>query len=297
MCVSRAGWDGALAGPRRYGEQFAPHCPGERSVKLSIGETSSISLWLLAINSLPRLFQAISHRKLVLALARGDVVGTMKYARRVLDLVPEDDHLRRGSAAGFLGLAYWTRGNLEAAHRSYADCMARVQRAGYISDALGCSIALADIRIAQGRLHEAMRTYEQALQLATEQGAHVLRGAADMHVGMSELHRERDDLDAATQHLLRSKELGELAGLPQNPYRWCVAMARIRGAQGDLEGALDLLQRAERLYMGDFFPNVRPVAVVKVRVWLAQGRVGEALGWAHDQGLSVSDDLSYLHEF
>src|SRR6266567_5598042 len=66
MCVSRAGWDGALAGPSRYGEQFAPHCPGERSVKLSIGETSSISLWLLAINSLPRLFQAISHRKLVL---------------------------------------------------------------------------------------------------------------------------------------------------------------------------------------------------------------------------------------
>src|SRR6266567_4390612 len=68
MCVSRAGWDGALAGPRRYGEQFAPHCPGERSVKLSIGETSSISLWLLAINYLPRLFQAISHRKLVLGL-------------------------------------------------------------------------------------------------------------------------------------------------------------------------------------------------------------------------------------
>ena len=31
---------------------------------------------------------------------------------------------------------------------------------------LGCAIALANIRIAQGRLHEAMRTYEQALQQA-----------------------------------------------------------------------------------------------------------------------------------
>src|SRR5438309_2576843 len=143
------------------------------------------------------------------ALALGDVAGTMKYARRVLDLVPEDDHLRRGSAAGFLGLAYWTSGDLEAAHRSYAECMVLVQRAGHISDAIGCSIALADIRISQGRLREAMSTYEQGLQLATEQGVHVLRGAADMHVGMSELHRERDDLHAATQHLLRSKELGE----------------------------------------------------------------------------------------
>jgi LuxR family maltose regulon positive regulatory protein len=231
------------------------------------------------------------------ALARGDVVGTMKYARRVLDLVPEDDHLRRGSAAGFLGLAYWTSGDLEAAHRSYADCMARVQRAGHISDAIGCSIALADIRIAQGRLREAMSTYERGLQLATEQGAPVLRGAADMHVGMSELHRERDDLDAATQHLLRSKELGEFTGLPQNRYRWRVAMARIREAQGDLDGALDLLYEAERLYMSDFFPNVRPVAAWKTRVWVAQGRVGEALGWAREQGLSIEDDLSYLREF
>ena len=78
---------------------------------------------------------------------------------------PEDDHLGRGSAAGFLGLASWTSGDLEAAHRAYAECMASLRRAGHISDALGCAIALADIRMAQGRLREAMRTYEQALQL------------------------------------------------------------------------------------------------------------------------------------
>jgi LuxR family maltose regulon positive regulatory protein len=32
-------------------------------------------------------------------------------------------------------------------------------------------------------------------------------------------------------------------------------------------------------------------------VWVAQGRVDEALGWAQEQGLSVEDDLSYLREF
>ena len=101
----------------------------------------------------------------------------------------------------------------------------------------------------------------------------VLRGTADMYVGMSELYRERNDLDAATQHLLRSKELGEHTGFPQNPYRWRVAMARIREAEGDLDGALDLLDEAERLYVSDFFPNVRPIAALKTRVWVAQGRV------------------------
>ena len=49
--------------------------------------------------------------------------------------------------------------------------------------------------------------------------------------------------------------------------------------------------------MSDFFPNVRPVAALKTRVWVAQGRLGEALGWAREQGLSAEDDLSYLREF
>jgi hypothetical protein len=114
---------------------------------------------------------------------------------------------------------------------------------------------------------------------------------------MGELHRERDDLHAATEHLLRSQELGEHTGLPQNRYRWRVAMARIREAQGYLDGALDLLHEAERMYTADFFPNVRPVPAVKARVWVTQGRLGEALGWVREQGLSTEDDLSYLREY
>jgi len=231
------------------------------------------------------------------ALALGDVSGTMKYAQRALDLTPEDDHFWRGAAAALLGLASWASGDLEAAHRSYADGMAHLQQDGYISDAVGGALALADIRITQGRLREAMRIYEQAVQLATEQGDPVMRGTADMYVGMSGLHRERNDLEAATQHLLRSEEQGEHTGFPQNPYRWRVAMARIRGAEGDPDGALDLLDEAERLYVSDFFPNVRPIAALKTRVWVAQGRLGEALGWARERGLSARDDLIYLREF
>jgi LuxR family maltose regulon positive regulatory protein len=240
---------------------------------------------------------SIAMYRAAMALAVGDVPDTIEYARRALDLVPEDDHLRRGAAAGLLGLAYWTKGDLEAAHRSYTDCMAHLRMAGYISDVIGCAIALADIRIVQGRLREAMSTYERGLQLSTTQGGSVLRGTADMHVGLSDLYRERGDLDAATQHLLRSEALGVHTGLPQNRYRWCVALARIREVEGDLDGALDLLHEAERLYVSDFFPNVRPVAALKTRMWVAQGRLGEALGWVRERGLSAHDDLSYLLEF
>jgi LuxR family maltose regulon positive regulatory protein len=232
-----------------------------------------------------------------LALMLGDGVNAVKYAQRVLDLVPEGEELGAGSGAALLGLAAWASGDLEAAHRTFAEGMAHLQRAGYVSDAIGGSVALADIRIAQGRLREALRTYERGLQLATVQGGPILRGAADMHVGMSALYREHNDLEAATQHLRESKQLGEHNGFPQNGYRWRVAMARIREAQGDVNGALDLIQEAEGLYVRDFFPNVRPVAALKTRVWVSQGALDDVLGWARAAGLSADDDLSYLREF
>ncbi len=231
------------------------------------------------------------------ALARGDMAEAVKNARRVLDFAPEDDHLMLGGAASILGLDAFASGDLDTASRMTADGIASVRRSGYISSAIGGAIVLADIQIAQGRLQEAMTTYEQALGWAAVPGAPGLRGAADMHVGMSNLCYEHNDLKTAMQHLLTSQALGELAGLPQNPYRWCAALARIREAQGDLTETLDLLDQAERLYNANFSPNVRPIAARKIRVWVAQGRLGEALRWVREGGLSVEDELSYLREF
>ena len=74
-------------------------------------------------------------------------------------------------------------------------------------------------------------------------------------------------------------------------------MSRIREVEGDLDGALDLLDEAERVYVSDFHPNVRPIAAMKTRVWIAQGRVDNALHWARELGLSAMDELSYLREF
>lgn len=232
-----------------------------------------------------------------LALARNDVPATVRHARRTLDRSSDDDHLIRAGAAGMLGLASWASGDLDAAHGAYAECTAGLARVGHISDVLGCTIALADIRIAQGRLGEALHTYRRALQRVSEPDAPVVRGTADMHAGMSEVCRERGDLHTARQHLRRCEELGEHAGLPQNPHRRRIATARIRQTEGRLGDAVDLLDEAERRYVSDFFPNVRPIPALRARMRVAQGDLGEALGWVREQGLSPDDDLSYLHEF
>src|SRR5690606_18770415 len=115
--------------------------------------------------------------------------------------------------------------------------------------------------------------YRNALRVVAEHGPPVLRGTADMHVGMSEIHREWNDLEVASQHMASSMDLGEAVGFPQHRYRWRVAMARLKEVQGDLDGALVLLEEAARLYVGDFHPDVRPVGAFRARVLIVQGRL------------------------
>jgi LuxR family maltose regulon positive regulatory protein len=231
------------------------------------------------------------------AVALGDVPATVEYAGRALDLLPVGDHVLRGQAAAILGLARWANGDLEAAHQALADGMDSFRMAGNFHFAIGGTFVLADIRMAQGRLHEAVRIYERTLQLALEQGEPVLRGTADLYLGLGDLHRERGDLEAAEQRMLESEELGEQAALTDWPHRLRRAQARMKEAEGDLDGALDLLDEAERLYHGSPVPDARPIAASKTRVWISQGRLSEARDWARERSLSANDDLSYLREF
>ena len=82
--------------------------------------------------------------------------------------------------------------------------------------------------------------------------------------------------------------------MTESRYRWFVAMALLAEADGDPEGAVHLLDQAEQLYRPGFFPDVRPIAAMKARIWIAQGRLSEAADWARERGVSATDEVSYL---
>ena len=230
-----------------------------------------------------------------LALLDGDVDGTIEHAGRVRGLVGPDDHLQRGAAAALLGLAHWNLGDLDGARDGYIEAIACFELGEHLADVMGCSLALADIQITQGRLRDAQQTFESALRHSADSPG--LRGTADMHVGLSLLAIEHNDLDTAADHLLSSAELGEHMGLPQHPYRWRVAMARLHEAQGDLDKALELLTQAEARYNTDYSPSVRPVSASKARIEVKRGDLDAGARWADTQGLSAHDELSYVREF
>ena len=242
-----------------------------------------------------RLPAQLSVYSAALALLGGDIAGTITHAERALEVTEPSDHLGRGSASALVGLARWTTGDLESAGNRYADVVRALTDAEHWADALGASLGLADIRLAQGRLGDAAQAFDAGLRLAADHPG--LRGSADMHVGLTDVLVERNDVEAAAQHLRASRELGEHAGLPQYPYRWRVAAARLHCAEGDPAAALALLDEAERVYNTDFSPSVQPIPALRARIQVRAGDISAAMRWAIERGLTAADELSYVREF
>jgi LuxR family maltose regulon positive regulatory protein len=240
----------------------------------------------------------------MIALARanqaqyqGDPSGTIRYAEQALKLLPEEDHIWRAQATVLSGITNWASGNLDEAQKALADWSDSMQKAGNLYFAVATSFALADIMIAQGHLQEAVRTYQQSLELASEAGEFVLQIIAHHHLGLAMLYHEMDDEEASAQHLQKCEKLGKQSNLIDWPHRWCLAQAQLKTSAGDWEAALDLLDEARRVYIQNPVPDIRPVESLKARIFLKQGRLVKAQTWVHNRGLAADDEISYLSEF
>jgi LuxR family maltose regulon positive regulatory protein len=232
-----------------------------------------------------------------LAKLDGDTEAHLGYARRVLELAAADDHLSRGGAQAFLGLAHWEAGDLEPAFRWYADGMASLEKAGRIADLVGGAITTADIRLAQGRLTDALALYEQGLDLGTRRGKPFLRGVSDMHTGIGEVRYRRNDLSGAAAALGESLRLGDDLGFPRHPFRVRLLEAHLLQSQGDIEGALRAFDEAEPRYVADFSPNVRPIPAQRAAVLIAHGRVAEARRWASIAQVAFDEPATYIRAY
>lgn len=233
-----------------------------------------------------------------LAQARGDVSATAHHAREAFELAGPEDHFARGAAAAFLGLASWAQGDVETAVDTFSEAVVSLHEAGNLTDELSSTILLADMRIAAGQLQEARKLYERALGHAAAQGGPAPRATAERHVGYSELCLQFGDLESAARHLQTSKDLGQhVAPLTEHSYRWFVATAGVREAEGDMAGAIESLDQAQLLYRRGFFPEIRPIPALKARIAIRQGQLSEGWAWARSTGLQAVGELSYLREF
>jgi ATP/maltotriose-dependent transcriptional regulator MalT len=225
-----------------------------------------------------------------LCQARGDVAGTVRHARHALGLAGPGDHLVRGAAGGFLGLAAWAGGDVREALAVFGAAVRSLHAAGNLVDELDSTVVLADMWVAAGRPGRARRLYEQALRSATGGGEPYPRATADLHVGLAELDRELGDLPAAEAHLETARVLAERGSITENRHRWFVVKAQLAADPGEAERLLD---EAEAVYRPGFYPDLRPIAAMRARVRIAAGDLAGAAAWAEGRG----DGTGYPSEY
>ncbi len=231
------------------------------------------------------------------ALMQGDPAAAVKCAELALRIIPEDDFVRHAQAVISLEITHWAGGDLEPAIRALGDWMESMTRLGNYVFVVASAFAVADLQVGLGRLSDAERTYQNALQLAAQHGPEAEHITAHHHLGLAMIYRQRGEDIPAAQHLKRAAELGRQTTLVDWLHRWNMAQAQLKEAAGDPETALTMLDEAKRAYIRSSLPDLRPIEAQKARIYLKQGRPDKAREWAVQRGLSLADEVSYLHEF
>ena len=247
--------------------------------------------WLLNVPA------TVTTQRAYLAALRGDAEGAASLASRALAGVGEDEWMVASIARWNLALAEWLRGQLAEAERALSSTISEWRAVGERGLAAVMRDHLGQVQRAQGRLDAAHRTYREALAITAPPGGPAMPGAGAAHVGLAEVAYERNEFDAAMEHVTQGIPLCRQFVYTPPLATGLAILAWIRQANGDPGGASEAMGQAERAAPG---PGVTvllsPVPVQRARLQLAQGDLAAAARWAHQRGLGPDDEPGYPRE-
>ena len=231
------------------------------------------------------------------SLTNEEIPRALEMAQRAVELLPEGDYMR--SLVGIaLGAAHESQGDVVAAQQAYAEASASAQKSGYRSLSVSATCYLGMAQAKQARLHESFGTYREALELAIGFDGRQLPAAGFPLVKLGNLSREWNDLETASRDLTKGVDLCAQWGQADFLADGYVALMRLQLAQGNLRGALNTLQKVERLAQRakvDHF-IICWLDECRLRLWLSEGNLVAAVRWAQTSGLRVDSELSYHHD-
>lgn len=220
----------------------------------------------------------------VFAYLHEDVAQVRKLAEEALRLLPPG-HFLREMVLLSLGSAYWLEGDLFSASRVLIEAREVCQNTGNFYMFYVTTVYLAQVRLAQGRLREAIGLYRAALQVLAERGRQGTEGNG-VYVGLGALLYERNELAEAERLVQQGIDLGRQENNALVLIAGKITLARVRQAQGNEQEASDLIQQAITLarqhsIVWTWVPG--PLFATQVWFWLAQGNLTAATQWAHER--------------
>ena len=233
-------------------------------------------------------FGHINIIKAHIALKNKELQKAEKFAQMTLEYIPERSPLH-GHVAAIQGqVAYWG-GDLDAADQALTEAESIAQECDHLFMAVESTIWRGHIKIIQGHLHQAIKLFHDALQLADMGNNYVLPIAGSAYIGMALVEREWNNIEAAEALLMDGYDMCALFG---NNRSWHIAMALVRIAQGRKDETVYELQDAEKLTESLEGPFVHfNVDYIRVRLWLSQmdKDLNSAVLWADGSGLRAAD--------
>lgn len=207
-------------------------------------------------------------------------------SRRALALLPEDRLFFRSFIAGYLGASNLWSGDLVGARQAFEETVRISQRAGNLTNTVLALCHLGELSMLEGHLHGGKEFYEQALTLAVDHQGQREPIAGLALIGLGQLFVLQHNLQDAVRHLVEGIELIKRWG-EAGATSGYVGLARIRRYQGDLEGAGEAIQAAERsaIRFDAMTADDEYVANEKACLWLAQGNIEAVVHWIEECSL------------
>ncbi len=221
----------------------------------------------------------------ILATSQGDVPRAIELARQSLDNLSDSSLFLRDIVSWILRFAYFFSGDMAAVARAFSENIDVSEVVGNTLVALLSTHAFGYLQMMQGRLRQAGEIYQRGLQLIAQQSGPTSPVASLAYLGLGELLRERNDLDGAERYLTEGVELGKQLGNAELFVDGYIALAWVKQAQGDVDGACATLQEAEQLVRGQAsLWTWAELDAHRARLWIAQGNLAPAEEWAALRG-------------
>lgn len=205
-----------------------------------------------------------------IARRNGQVEEALQLLQQAADALSQENQIFRNVVQYNLGFTHLLAGQIRPAIYFLQQARADAQRLRNLYTATSSATDLATAYIAQGRLRDAAKLYEEeiAAGLARNYGQPFpLTGFA--YAGLGEILYERNLLPAAAENLAQAIQLGEALAEVSMVFNGLTPLGLIEAAQGDYAAAETLWQRAESLaqQMGDA-TRAMYVATCRIRAWL-----------------------------
>lgn len=173
---------------------------------------------------------------------------------RLLDQIPPDRLGMRNSADEVYAMLSLYRGDLETARAILRETIRRDQAAGGTTALSVAGSFLARLSLLQGRLSEAAAICRESIWAMAERGLELFYLPGNCYLTLGYVLRERGELDQAEAQIREGMRLNLPWDIPSAHATGYIALARVRMARGDLAGAVESLEQAERHTTGSRIP-------------------------------------------